>query len=85
MTNASVMGKALREARRANPEASDDEIAELAADILAEWQQEASEDREMFGGPQPRRSTASAADNRSTEQQWPTTLTRSWRTSCTAS
>ena len=60
MTNASVMGKALREARRANPETSDDEIAEMAADILAEWQQEAAEDREMFGGPEDTPSIQSA-------------------------
>lgn len=60
MTNASVIRKALREARRANPEASDDDIAELAADILSQWQQEAADDRETFGGPEDMPSIQSA-------------------------
>ena len=43
---------AIREAKRQFPDATPDELAEAAIEILEDWRAEAKRDREEFGDPE---------------------------------
>lgn len=57
-----VLRRALREAARKYPDATAEELADAAADILCDWREEAAHERELLGEPEDTPCIQSVAD-----------------------
>lgn len=62
MNQAVALRRALHEAARRHPDATAEQLADAAADILTDWQREDALDRELYGEPDDTPCIESVAD-----------------------